>query len=1320
MAPNGANGDQKDEAPAALLREIRALVEAGKAREARLRAESALNRYGRSVELHCLLSESLVHLGRKERAVAIMLEVCNVFPLSRRARSLYDDLTSGQPLQEAADTTAASVQAFNPDAEAGMSLDDDEDTAIINAVTGPDPGEWLQQKLGSSDSDSTTSVPAVTDEGPPPEEFDPPTRPVGAQASPQPSPPPLRGLAPAGPRRLDSHIETIDADIVSEDSPTIPKLKDKVQQIKRNLQPGMGAPTPRGTLKGGTLPPVQRVKAEIPLLVQHPASDDDTFGTFNSLPSDILDQAEQVAIDRGMIERPQAQGLDSYLAKVIGTTPAAPISAKPKANPDDFDTGPLDRPVKEGQPAGLDLPLKRTSLGHARLELGKPPADDALTPPPSVGAWTNKPAAPAPVRHKDADDQRTRPMVAASDSIPDELLSSMQAPQRQRLRPAPQPGDPDPPRPAPLPQPQQHRHSQPPEPRQPQMPRSVPSPETGMGPGVVLDRGAAEEDPTINMTRQDAEAELAQAASLAQEARLAKAAMEAAATSLAHKDAAAEALAHLERSRRKRFSWPRLLLRSGVAAAAFFAAYLIIWFPFTWEKKLAQRMDEELVAGRKLREGATHTEVFDAIAKFDEAAQLAGSRFEFIDRSLTWYTSSLLGRDTLSARSSSARQEATYTRALAAAHLDPAERGAAEEGLEALSDVHSVLVTVAQALLDEKRGDLVAASAAVSWLEQWGMVSPEASLFLGELELKRGKPEAARAHFERVRVLAPSDLNASIALARSYEHDEPLEAVKLYDELLEAHPDHPTILARRAIVLLSDDPQAEKSLRDLLSAKPSMLSPTQKGEAHLALATFARIAGRADEAEASLRTAIALDDENGRLLATLVDLYLEQGRMESAEEYLRKALKVAPDDPEVRLMQVESLLKAGDMKSAQDLLDELSKQSAPAALRNGVLALEHRDTAKAKQEFVKASSLAGDASLRAWAGQLGGLLADELSLHDRAWASVKMRLLSLSRRDRLAVAWALMARGEQLAVSERIFKEVLDQDPTQASALAGRCAMLGQQGSEQDVLKYCGEAIALAPNYTPTSQAAGMAYLRLERYADAFTAFTTVLRSTSNLAAMRGAVVSALVLWKLDTADTLLDQWLSDFGASGEQYYWLGRTALQKGEVDVAKEYLNRAVESPEAEDSWRPYYAEALLESGSVSKAKDALRGLSDIKGSRAGAQIILSRIALRERHPTAAADHAQKAVTNFQLDGGTVRQHSLALVAVALADAGPDTKSVARLNLNEAIRIDARNVDAYYQLGLLERRQGRIDEARQDFERALAIYPEHKPSRNVLSALQ
>jgi Tfp pilus assembly protein PilF len=212
------------------------------------------------------------------------------------------------------------------------------------------------------------------------------------------------------------------------------------------------------------------------------------------------------------------------------------------------------------------------------------------------------------------------------------------------------------------------------------------------------------------------------------------------------------------------------------------------------------------------------------------------------------------------------------------------------------------------------------------------------------------------------------------------------------------------------------------------------------------------------------------------------------------------------------------------------------------------------------------------------------------------------------------------------------------------------------------------------------------------------------------------------MLWRFDDASKFLDQWLANYGSSGEQYYWAGRLAMQQGDVSKAKEYLRKAMEDPDAKTAWKPFFAEALYEAGSFSSAKEALRGLTDEKGARARAQLVLSLIALSERRPTSAKDHAGRALDYMEKDKSGIRDKSRALIAVALAELalGKNRQAAARQYLADALATDNRNVDAHYQMGLLERSAGRNAAARESFEAALAIYPDHEPSRAALNALR
>jgi predicted CXXCH cytochrome family protein len=79
---------------------------------------------------------------------------------------------------------------------------------------------------------------------------------------------------------------------------------------------------------------------------------------------------------------------------------------------------------------------------------------------------------------------------------------------------------------------------------------------------------------------------------------------------------------------------------------------------------------------------------------------------------------------------------------------------------------------------------------------------------------------------------------------------------------------------------------------------------------------------RADESEAALRRAVALDSSLGGVHANLAELYRVTGQNEKSESTYAEAIKISPDDPLLRYGHALSLVRSKDMKGAVSELEK--------------------------------------------------------------------------------------------------------------------------------------------------------------------------------------------------------------------------------------------------------------------------------------------------------------------------------------------------------------------------------------------------------------
>ncbi|MDX9720160.1 MAG: tetratricopeptide repeat protein [Myxococcota bacterium] len=1222
----------------AALSELEELIERGRARDALPRLDDALRRHGDSARLRALRCQALLKLGRTQLAVSELEELRRRFPNDRRATALFEQVLGGKGDDD--DTTTSM-----PVIAAPSLFGDDEVTAVVEPADVP----ALLERARRAQEPYVDELPTI---------HEIPTNPHGAVVE----------ASPAGLPAASSQVATVDIAAASE-----PRLERQLAATADELDSTRPDPAPLSALSAPAEDPeLSEPTFQLnPRAIEERMRQDESLGTFHEISSEVIKTAEEFAGQsrRSEVVQPSV-GVDSFLAKVIGVTPAAPVRARPSAPS-------LAVAAKKGEAPVL--------AATSQAPRSSPPPRRAVPAPPSASP------PPVPTTPSPSSPARMRPSLAEAQTAALQLSHVSEPSAKEVLLQSPQS------HPALLPSPPRHQalspwHSTP--------QYSV----EGTGPkasSLLVDTGAAEDKPTWSISYQDAQAKMLE--------------MEARRSTLSGNQGSASGGPGASPSplTPTRLFWIQLVKRSFAVACLVYAVFILLWFPFVWESKLAKRMDAALDEGRASWHRGSAKDFRAASTAYDRVLQMQGSRSALVDSILGFYVESVLGREELSARRRSAVLEDLYLRSYLMANEQEGELELLREQLSEQPD-ELPLVQMARANLLRSESNSQQASALIAPLLEASWPSARLYELQARLEMERGDLPSASLAAQRAVSLSADSVLFSMVLALTYESAQPGDALKIYAEVLRRDAGHPSARLGRAHVVSLLGGQSEKELEALL-AENAQLWPGQRARALEDLATIAAADGRVDVAEKYLQAALLENPSRGRLYASLVSLYLDQGQIVQAESMLRKSIELAPEDPMVRVRQAEWLARAGDLAGAIRLLDGLAPTHPPSALLRAVLALQMQDIETARASLLASKAVSGVGAEYELAEIVADLISSQSQTVQRMWTRIMRRLPQMRTSARLAIAWALTVSGFQSAEASAIFRDVLSRTPTEPSALAGECAL--SKGDE--AIRRCGNALAQAGEHPAVALAAGLAYLQRERFADAWAALSKVVGSYSSLLSLRGAVWSGLMLYKVSEVRGLLEQWLQQRGPSGEHYFWAGRLALVEAQSDTARSLLGRALESSDALESWRPWYAEALVESGELAAATQTLRGLSSVSGVRGHSALVFALIAIREKGFVAARDHALDAVEKMRIDGGSSRLVSRAQVASAVALMGLGQPEQARASLERAIKADAGNIESYYQLGILERNARRFVAARAAFEQALTLFPEHRASRDALESL-
>ncbi|MCH7591644.1 MAG: tetratricopeptide repeat protein [Planctomycetes bacterium] len=322
-------------------------------------------------------------------------------------------------------------------------------------------------------------------------------------------------------------------------------------------------------------------------------------------------------------------------------------------------------------------------------------------------------------------------------------------------------------------------------------------------------------------------------------------------------------------------------------------------------------------------------------------------------------------------------------------------------------------------------------------------------------------------------------------------------------------------------------------------------------------------------------------------------------------------------------------------------------------------------------------------------------------------------------RPRYAPLWfrfaeTLAGRG-QLELARDSYRKALEFDDTLAIAHYGVGQILLKLGDSQAAVHHLERASTLAPNDGPTMAALAQAYMRIGDDPRALRASDASRRLSPDLALndpVRG-MVHAL-------------------GASSNVCYDRAVQLLKSGRPQEALPYL-RTLERVRPEDpKVRLWSAFAHLRLGDRERSRSYLDTALRLKealedADRTIAPLPTARRQLdetihefRREYLEAVTRHGdarelRRAIRKFEQASNQVPLSATAQITWgnALLKIGEPAK--ARLRYLESVRLDPENADAYFNLGLIADKLGKVEEAIAYFGRAAEISPDQELTRRL-----
>jgi tetratricopeptide (TPR) repeat protein len=347
----------------------------------------------------------------------------------------------------------------------------------------------------------------------------------------------------------------------------------------------------------------------------------------------------------------------------------------------------------------------------------------------------------------------------------------------------------------------------------------------------------------------------------------------------------------------------------------------------------------------------------------------------------------------------------------------------------------------------------------------------------------------AAAHFEKAMAGGAGDPSAQLTLGRLYviagDYDRAIATLR---EFLLDQPGY-----TEAVLLLSDAHAGSGDIDGAIAALEQAVDTDQGlSRSAIRLAELYELGARWQDA-ADLYA--ALIRESPRMAAVLrprlATALVNAGRLDEARVLLRELSAASPADPGVWFLLSQAELRAGMLGDAEQAARRIL--ALDAGDPRGAAALT--DVLVARREFPRALETLQPLLARSEAGTLtpaaeemigprAAHVLGELGRHDKA-VDVLERL---SRRlpDDVDVTFELGAayeRARRHADAERVFRGIVQADPTHALALNYLGYMLADRGERLDeAVSLVSRALAIEPENPSFHDSLGWAYYRQQRY----------------------------------------------------------------------------------------------------------------------------------------------------------------------------------------------------------------------------------------------
>ena len=435
------------------------------------------------------------------------------------------------------------------------------------------------------------------------------------------------------------------------------------------------------------------------------------------------------------------------------------------------------------------------------------------------------------------------------------------------------------------------------------------------------------------------------------------------------------------------------------------------------------------------------------------------------------------------------------------------------------------------------------------------------------------------------------NISAYYRLARIYEHNKPLRAIKIYDKLT------------------------------------SIIGPDWNVLIHVA--ELHEKLGEYKKAASTIKRLLKLDPSNTGLEKLLVQYYLKAKMYDKAMDTINDVLQMNPDDLDAREKKAQIYIAKNDWKKASTQYDYLMKQPKISLLLKlkigasyfnqalkdsslipitkkffqtinqdtvvwqtkmylGAIAIQQKQDSLAIKEFKEATNLASW-NVEPWV-RLGGLYFDNHK-YPEAIKVMKEAYKSFPEDFRINLIYGLaLSQNGNNKSAKQYLKKAVELNSSDITALSAYGYTLSQLKENDEAVKYLKKALQLSPKDVNLLGTLGLIYDSQEKWAQCDSVYEKALSIDSTNALVNNNYAYSLSERgiRLDSALKMAKKAISEEPKNSSYLDTIGWVYFKLGNYAKAKDFVNEAIKYGGEESTMLEHLGDIEFKLGQKDKAKE------------------------------------------------------------------------------------------------------------------------------------